>query len=81
MGFVCLVGIAHLPEKMSSLSLCKKFEVTPMTSTNLKPVIEDELLKSLSAKEGLICMNLLAAVKLIAKKILSNIKAGGNVHY
>ena len=34
-GFLCLIGIAHLPEHLDYLEYRDSFEVKPMMSTNI----------------------------------------------
>jgi hypothetical protein len=42
-GFLCLIGIAHLPEKQASLKFRKQFELRPCTTTNIGAMLEEEL--------------------------------------
>ena len=36
-GFLCLIGIAHLPEQMMKVRFYKTFEVRPSISTDISP--------------------------------------------
>jgi len=42
-GFLCLIGIAHLPENLNKLRYYKTFELRPCTTSNLGPMIDEEL--------------------------------------
>jgi hypothetical protein len=42
-GFLCLRGIAHLPEAMARVRFYRKFEIRPVISTDLKPCILEDL--------------------------------------
>jgi len=43
MGFLCLIGIAHLPESQQKLKYHKSFELRPCITTDLGPMIAEEL--------------------------------------
>ena len=43
MGFLCLIGIAHLPESMNKLRFYKTFEIRPTLTTNIGPIVEEEM--------------------------------------
>jgi len=78
---MCLIGIAHLPEKQNSLRLRKTFELRPCTTTN----IGDMLAEKMKADKGIpkealpIVANLFHAVKLICGKVLPIMPISGNV--
>ena len=80
MGFLCLIGIAHLPDSMSKLRFYRGFDVRPTLSTNIKPNIE-EALKDMPKHAGMVTMNLFQAIKLICQKIINKLPISGNVQY
>jgi hypothetical protein len=42
-GFLCLIGIAHLPEHLRELRYQRRFELRPCLTTNIGLMIEEEL--------------------------------------
>jgi hypothetical protein len=42
-GFLCLIGIAHLPESMNKLRYYRSFELRPSISTNIESIVEEEM--------------------------------------
>ena len=80
MGFLCLIGIAHLPDSMNKLRFYRVFEVRPSFSTNINGSIEEEL-KSIPKHAGLVTKNLFSALKLICAKVLHKVPLSGNVVY
>ena len=47
LGFLCLIGIAHLPESQAGLHLSKRVEFRPTYTTNIGDQMADELLDDL----------------------------------
>jgi hypothetical protein len=45
-GILCLIGIAHLPEKLGGLSYTDQLELRPCLSTNIGPEVTEDLVKS-----------------------------------
>lgn len=79
MGFVCLIGIAHLPETLSRLRYYHDFEIRPCLTTNIGSMIEENLKET--PKQAIpIILNLFHAVKLICSKILPMVPIAGNIH-
>lgn len=81
MGFLCLIGIAHLPEGMAKLRFYKNFSIRPSISTDLSKSIEEELMNDIPKNTGVICLNLFAAIKKVTNKIIATIPVSGNVKY
>jgi len=79
-GFLCLIGIAHLPETLSKLKFYRSFEMRPCLSTNLAPSIQEELLKLPGQAEAII-QNLMSAVKQLNQKIIDRLPISGNIEY
>jgi hypothetical protein len=77
-GFLCLIGIAHLPESLRKLKLHKRFELRPCLTTNIGPMIEEEL-QGLGKVEMAIIMNLFHAVRLISSRVLPHVPTTSNV--
>ena len=77
-GFLCLIGIAHLPESLQKLKLFKSFELRPCITTNLASLIEEEL-QDVPAKVRPILGNLFHSIKLICAKVLPIMTISGNV--
>jgi len=42
-GFMCLIGIAHLPERQNALRLRKTFELRPCTTTNIGEMLDEAM--------------------------------------
>ena len=57
MGLLCLIGIAHLPDSMSKLRFYRQFDIRPSITTNLAPMIEEEL-DQIPLHAALVTMNL-----------------------
>jgi hypothetical protein len=82
MGFICLIGIAHLTETLTTLRFNKMFELRPTLSTDLNPLVEDELtLSQVPDQAKAITKNLFCAIKTVAAQILHRIPICGNVAY
>ena len=80
-GFVCLVGVAHLPEHLGYLEYKDSFDIRPSLSTNIKKEVSSSLIIPSCTPDAAapIIGNLLHAIKLICSKILSVIPVSGNV--
>jgi hypothetical protein len=81
MGFLCLIGIAHLPESMAHLKFSKGFEFRPMFTTNIGDQIESELLTAVPKNAIMVTKNLFCAIRTVAGHILHRIPISGNVRY
>lgn len=83
MGFLCLIGIAHLPEHLDYLEYKDSFEVKPIISTNIARQTEKYLMNPQIVPERAIPIfgNLLHSIKLIASKVLPEIPISGNVKF
>jgi hypothetical protein len=79
-GFLCLIGIAHLPEAMSKIRYYNTFELRPSISTNLKPSI-DETLGNIPKHANIVISNLFSAIKMICNKVIDHLPISGNVDY
>jgi hypothetical protein len=77
-GFLCLIGIAHLPDSMSKLRFYRSFELRPSISTNIGGLVDDEMSKT-PKHANLVTQNLYSAIKLICEKVLFHIPISGNV--
>lgn len=77
-GFLCLIGIAHLPESLRDLSFHKRFELRPCLTTNIGPMIAEEL-EGTPEEAAVIIYNLFHAVKLICSRVLPHVPATSNV--
>lgn len=78
MGFLCLIGIAHLPESQQHLKYYKTFELRPVFTMNLAPLIQEQIEKA-PMKIQNILGNLFHAIKLISSKVLPVLILSGNV--
>lgn len=77
-GFLCLIGIAHLSDSFRKLSFHKRFELRPCLTTNIGPMIEEEL-QGMPTEVAVIVGNLFHAVKLICSRVLPHVPATSNV--
>jgi hypothetical protein len=77
-GFLCLIGIAHLPEAKRDMAYHKSFELRPCTTTDIGAMVEEQL-KDMPEDVGLVVQNLFHAVKLICTRVLPNVPVSGNV--
>lgn len=77
-GFLCLIGIAHLPENLAKLKFSKSFELRPCITTDLCEMISEELEK-IPRKAQPILGNLFHSIKLICSKVLPSMQVSGNV--
>ena len=77
-GFLCLIGIAHLPENLTKLKFSKNFELRPCITTDLSEMINEQLQK-IPKKAQPILGNLLHSIKLICSKVLPVMQISGNV--
>jgi hypothetical protein len=65
MGFLCLIGIAHLPESMSKMRFYRNFTVRPSLTVDISDFVIDEM-KGVPKHATLVTKNLFAAIKLIS---------------
>ena len=77
-GFLCLIGIAHLPEQYLKVHYHKRFELRPTLTTNIRSMIDEELLGTPPDLLS-IFKKLFHAVKLITFRVLPNVEATSNV--
>jgi len=77
-GFLCLIGIAHLPESLQHLKYYKNFEIRPVFTTDISPMIQEELAKAPTKIQNILG-NLFHAIKLISSKVLPVMILSGNV--
>ena len=77
-GFLCLIGIAHLPENLAKLKFSKSFELRPCITTDLCEMISEEL-ETIPRKAQPILGNLFHSIKLICSKVLPVMQVSGNV--
>ena len=80
-GILCLIGIAHLPEKLADLSFQEQLEIRPCLSTNISKDLNRDLLDLVPNEGKPIFLNLVHSLKLITAKILPNIPVCGNVNF
>ena len=80
MGFLCLIGIGHLPDSMSKLRFYRTFDIRPCLSTDLSGIIE-ETLQGAPRHAYLVTKNLFSAVKLVSQKVINKVPYSGNVQY
>jgi hypothetical protein len=78
MGFICLIGIAHLPESQQHIKYFHSFELRPVFTTDLAPLIAEQQ-ERLPPKLKNILGNLFHAVKMIAAKAIPVLILSGNV--
>lgn len=45
LGFICLIGIAHLTEAMNKVKYHNSCEIRPLFSTSITQIVEEELIK------------------------------------
>jgi hypothetical protein len=81
LGFVCLIGIAHLPESMAALKFSQRFEFRPSFSTDISDLVNDDLIKKIPLQGHKVVKNLLCAIKTVASHILSRVPISGNIRY
>ena len=82
LGFLCLIGIAHLADSMSSLRFYKSFDLRPSLTTNLGKLVEDELFKTMPKNNAqLIAKNLFCAIKTVAAHVIDKVPICGNIEY
>ena len=80
LGFLCLIGIAHLPDSMNKLRFYKGWDVRPSLTTNIGAMVEEEM-RQVPKHATLVTLNLFSAIKLIASKIKDKLPISGNVEY
>jgi hypothetical protein len=66
LGFMCLIGIAHLPDTLAQLKFFRKFELRPTMSTDLSESVMDELSRGLPNHALTIIKYLFCAVRTVA---------------
>ena len=81
MGFLCLIGIAHLPDSMAGVKFMRSFEFRPTLTTNIGPLVEEELIKVVPKKAHLVTKNLLCAIKTVCAHVLHRVPICGNITY
>jgi len=81
LGFLCLIGIAHLPESQAGLCISKRVEFRPTYTTNIGESMAEELLDELPKNGQKIVKNLVCAIKTVAGHVLSRVPICGNVRY
>lgn len=82
LGFICLIGIAHLTENLASLKFQKRFELRPSISTDLSQYVEEELTKSdVPEHARMIVKNLFCALRTVAAHVIYRIPICGNIQY
>ncbi len=83
LGFLCLIGIAHLPDTLSSLRFYRIFELRPTLSTDLS----DQVLEELNNKGDLpkhalaIIKYLFCALRTVAAQVIHKVGICGNIEY
>lgn len=77
-GFLCLIGVAHLPEQWRELTYHRRFELRPCLTTEIGPMILEELTGT-PAEIMTIINNLFHAVKLICSRVLPHVPSTSNV--
>ncbi|CDW78395.1 UNKNOWN [Stylonychia lemnae] len=80
MGFMCLIGIAHLPDSMNKLRFYRGFDIRPTLSTDISQNVLDEM-QDVPKHAALVTMNLFQAIKMISTKIIDRLPISGNVKY
>lgn len=80
-GFLCLIGIAHLTDSMASLNFQHSIELRPTLSTDIGQQIEEELLGKVPEKGLKFTKNLFTAIRKVAALVLHRIPICGNIEY
>ena len=80
MGFLCLIGIAHLPESMNKLRFYRGFDIRPSLTTNICQIVEEEM-SGVPKHAMLVTKNLFSAIKMICAKVINKMPICGNVEY
>ena len=65
MGFLCLIGIGHLPDSMNKLRFYESFDIRPCLSTDISGIIEEKL-EGVPKHSYLVTRNLFSAIKLVS---------------
>lgn len=83
MGFMCLIGIAHLPEHLEYLEYKDSFDIKPGFKPNIGKNVKKYLFNSDFVPERAhpIIGNLLHSIKMIAVKQIPLMKISGNVKF
>ena len=79
-GFLCLIGIAHLPDSMNKLRFYRGFDIRPSLSTDISGIVEEEL-AGVPKHAGLATKNLFTAIKMICAKVINRMPICGNIEY
>ena len=79
-GFLCLIGIAHLPESMTKLRFYRGFDIRPSLTTDICQIVEEEM-SGVPKHAMLVTKVLFAAIKMICSKIIDKLPISGNVEY
>ena len=81
LGFLCLIGIAHLPDTLSSLRYYRIFELRPTLSTDLSEQVLEELDKGLPKHAITIIKYLFCALRTVAAQVIHKVGICGNIEY
>jgi hypothetical protein len=81
MGFLCLIGIAHLPETMTHLKFSKEFEFRCSLTTDIGKSVEEELIAKLPKQAHKVTKNLFCAIRTVSAHILPRVPISGNIVY
>jgi hypothetical protein len=82
LGFICLIGIAHLTETLTTLRFNKMFELRPTTNTDLNPQVEEEFSQANVPQQAkAIAKNLFCAIRTVAAHVVHRIPICGNIQY
>lgn len=80
---MCLIGIAHLPEKLEALNYADSLELRPTIITDIGPEVTKSMLDPRLIPEEAIPIigNLFHSIKLITQKVLPRLPISGNVRF
>jgi hypothetical protein len=83
MGFMCLIGIAHLPEHLEYLEYKDSFDIKPALKPNIGRSVRKFLMNANVVPERALPIigNLLHSIKMIACKSLPQMSISGNVKF
>ena len=82
LGFICLIGIAHLTETLTTLRFNKMFELRPTINTDLNPQVEEEFSQANVPQQAkAIAKNLFCAIRTVAAHVVHLIPICGNIQY
>ena len=80
-GILCLIGIAHLPERLSNMYFREQVEIKPYFADKVGTEFEEKLGCYLEGDAKTIVGYLLHSFKVIASRMLPKCPIGGNVSY